>query len=320
MSCADLIDAADVAAVVGDGAVAEPEQAAFGIGAPRLAAVVDAGGWRCVLANQTGLGAGNFYPEDYRGMIVQILPDGATDPRADWAQMLEYYGTDESGFESEVIPEPLIGRCFEGGCELDFIIGSYWVEISARAPAGGTPEGAADRFLLLAERIAGLLTSPAASAEPTPTSAQEAPSCEALVDPVAARDAAELPTDIDVNSPHGGWSLAAGSWNMAPLAACMVIQTGTEHSYGAVEFMPGGAWALPMIEAAHPDGVVESIEGTDRAVFSCVDGQHGGCRIDAAVDGAWLQVQLFDEVVPDRADAARRLAALAAVVVGNLTA
>jgi hypothetical protein len=272
-------------------------------------AVSHLGGLSCAWNDEQDPRLGDRYAEGWVGLDVRVLPAS----EAAWQRSMAFHdGTPPPNCREETAGYR---------CDADGSVDTTWIQVSfggLDASTEGEAQAAAQHLL---DRVAERVTAagPQTSTWTPPTdSVVVAGSCEQLLTSaqVAEISGAE---DVGFETPHGGWSLDAASWQMLNAMPCVFSTAATvdQTDMPRIGWLPAGEWAW---EATPPTGepvTLTTAQGTDAAVTRCAE---DSCELDLLVASNWVTVVISKE--PEAAfDADRAVAHLAAyteAITGNV--
>lgn len=308
--CDDLIplDALTSTLAVGVAFDAERSRAR----SPEDAALEQLGSLRCIWANRAPGPPWEDQDPDYSSALLQVVPDG----EVPWRRFVEVYGpmSGPSPYGNAAIgpnchgAEPDVPGPPVHSCQLDALVGSYWVQLSMTGVGGGTAQSN-DDLLAHARRVTDPLMATLANQEP-PTPRWSPP-------PSQPMDCQTVLADEQAISVTGVAGLVVGQYFDGPRVGqltysldetgakrCHLLISGSDQAVGQVSYLPGGGWAF----REHSDAWVDA--GNARPVSltgarsgeafteECVSVEED-CRIDMLVGENWLQVMTY-AYVPEK--------------------
>ncbi len=276
LDCADLVDPADIAALLGDGVTLYPETFPDSIAYPGQAAVAQAGAFSCGWSGAD------------TSLSIAVAP-------------VDILDGSPSDTEHCDVPEGA------GFCGSGRIAGPFYLQGHASLFVGGlTESGLHARYDQVMDAIAsnleagGILpawTQPERStAESGDCSPFETSDIEATLQPVGA------PSE---GGSGDGFAALYRAQEVAGYGTCTWDLPHPDHALPVVasftiEYTPGGAWAWPSA------GDAIDVAGADRAVTNC---NEYTCQIDAVVGETWISAG-FGGAERDIATVAEYLAAI----------
>ncbi|WP_159605348.1 hypothetical protein [Agromyces humi] len=303
-ACEDLFDIAALQEFVGEGTnplaqVHETTRAEPDRLAPRQLGSLD-----CVWTTAAGPAMPYADAGDERRVTVSVLPEG----QAASQQYVDVYGT-QGG------PSPygdgVLGPACRGVvpgvphnpvCDLQGWIGGSWVELlidDVVARPEDTDATLTERFGSVTDHLVAVLeasTSAPDRWQPSAPSRNAGRSCEELapIGPIASATGVD---DLDIHRWQDGPNVGQYFYALEQTRAlrCSLAFAGSDAALGAVHVLPSGAWAFDELLGDWSAAGAEPIELADlpsaSAVLRCAD-PLDVCRVDAKVDGDWMQVSI----------------------------
>lgn len=232
------------------------------------------------------------------------------------------------GLRASSLPDLGVGdvgalRCGEGdgACNSSFVVGPWWVEVSAFARFGAASPPTAEGVRAVASSVADVLagTEPATPWVAPDTSWTTADACR----DVSVTDLAGV---LGIPSLHGpdvrtdfadtgilATQVDAVTCSFSPAADDPAFDIS---NWGlTVEYAPGSAW---VVGTESQPGTPVEVAGADRATFWCIHDEGSACVLDVVQDGTWISISGGHDETP--AGRARLVAAAEAVLAAHAAA
>lgn len=309
-SCDELIPLEALRAIVTEDITFDPERSSSR--SPEDAALEQLGALKCVWANRAPVPPWEDQDPDYASTMVQVVPDG----EASWVRYSQIYSrlSGPSPYGDKAIgpnchgAEPGIPGPPRHTCNLDALVGAYWLSLSMTAVGGGTAESN-DQLVVLAREITDPLMATLASEEPpaprwTPPAYQPV-HCQTVL----SKEQATSITGVEgliVGQYLDGPKVGQFVHGLEGTAAkrCLLLIMGTDHAVAHISFLPGGGWAFrdrSDVWIATNGAVPLDLAGArpgEEFTEQCVRVEED-CRIDMLVGENWLQVTTY-AYVPEK--------------------
>lgn len=327
VTCEQVIATADLIAFLGDAGATVSGPASVSPSSADDASLDQLGALRCVWSN----GIDPSLPDmGGQNAVLTVLPEGL-DAAAEYVEL--YRAADPT--YGPVVQGPRCVAEAGGFCEVLGVIGSTWVEFRVN---GVRADGLSDdelrtRFLGVTDPLVQLLSNlePAGRWEPGAASPTATATCADLA-PTADLAAAIGESDLDVITWRDGPRVGQYHYAIAQTGAssCHLIPAGnSDAEFAQIGVLPNGAWGVERYRTewlADGGQVVPfdaAMDGT--AVLRCGD-ESRACRLDAAVSGDWMSVDVSaatgyeDEPTAQIQGARAHIVDVAAVVAGRIHA
>jgi hypothetical protein len=302
--CDDLIPLDTLMSALAEGVAFDAERSRAR--SPEDAAVEQLGGLRCVWANRAPGPPWEDQDPDYVSALLQVVPDG----EVPWRRFVEVYGpmAEPSPYGNTAIgpnchgAEPDMPLPSVHSCQLDALVGSYWVQFSMTGVGGGTAQSN-EELLAHARGVTDPLMATLASQEPPTPRWSPPPSqpldCQAVLSDEQAITVTGVP-GLVVGQYFDGPRVGQLTYSLDETESkrCHLLISGSDQTVGQVSFLPGGGWAFRDRSDSWVDG------GNARSVN--IAGARSGegfteecgnveadCRIDMLVGENWLQVMTY---------------------------
>ncbi|HYI33154.1 MAG TPA: hypothetical protein VEX88_06800 [Glaciibacter sp.] len=308
--CDDLVPLDILKTTLTDDVAFDPERSRAR--SPEDAALEQLGALTCLWANGAPQAPWDDPDPDYTEAVLHIVPDA----ESSWARFAAIYGklADPSPYGENAIgpscrgAEEDVAPFVSHDCDLEALVGAYWVRLSLRGVLGNAAQSNEEMSTAARDITDPLMEKlstedpPAPPWTPPPSSMLD---CEWLLTGAQAASLTGV-EDLTVGQFLDGPKVGQFVHGLETTGAkrCHIMIAGTDVSLGQISFLPAGAWAFRersdswiSTGGAVPielDGAGEDEQFTEECTSAEKD-----CRIDMLVADDWYQVLTY-AYVPEK--------------------